>query len=169
MVQTRKATAVAATACGLLLAAGCGGGGSSSDSSPPPPPASSETTLSVGTRSVNAAANYGDPAPSAAVNLSVTSPPASGLYAGATLTGDAVAYVDFVPRTATEADVVVNMRPPVELPLGTSNGTVTVQVCYDDQCAREVRGSPVTIDVSYSIASRSAVSLAGSSLSVTDA
>ena len=169
MVQTRKATAVAMTACGLLLAAGCGGGGGGSggDDSPLPPPASSETTLSVGSRSVSVAADYGDPAPSSAVHLGVTNPPASGLYAGAVLTGDVVAYVDFIARTPTEADLVVNLRSPVDLPVGTSNGTVTVHVCYDDQCAREVRGSPVTIDVSYSVASRSAVALATPSVSVT--
>jgi hypothetical protein len=151
-------------ACGLLFLAGCGGGGGSGGSGGTPG-GSNEATLSVSPSSLTVAANYGDPAPTRTVRLSVKNPP-DQLYAGASVSGEAVAQMDIVGVSATAADLVLYLRPPVDLPVGQTLATVTVRVCPDEQCSRELRGSPATITVSYSIASPSVVSLAGGTVVV---
>jgi hypothetical protein len=60
----------------------------------------------------------------------------------------------------------VRYRPPFELPVGTHSDTVKVHVCEDDQCAKEVRGSPATFTASYTVSNPTSATLTTPSLSV---
>ncbi len=159
-----KGAGVIAAAGALFCLVGCGGGGGGSSGGGTSGALPGDATLSLASRSVSATANYGDPAPTTSVRLSVKDAPSATLYVGAGVTGPAVANADFNPVSSTESDVLVYLRNPVELEQGTSTATVTVQVCYDPQCSRQVRGSPASIAVEYTVSSRSSVSLASAAV-----
>lgn len=153
--------AVAVSAVSLLSFAGCGGGGGGGSS------ASTETSISIATPSVSATAGYGDPAPTRTVRVTATNVPDDGLYIGFDTTGEAVSFVDFNAISATQVDVVVHFRQPVELPVGTVTSSISVEVCYDERCTRQVRGSPASVAASYSVTSPSTVALGTASVSAT--
>jgi hypothetical protein len=154
-----KVAALAAVS--LLSFTGCGGGGGGDSS------ASTETSMSIATTSVSAAAGYGDSAPTRTVRLTATNVPADGLYIGIEASGQAVSFVDFSPISNTQVDLVVQFREPVELPVGMATASIRVEVCYDEQCTRQVRGSPASLAASYSVTSPSTVELGTALVSAT--
>lgn len=154
---------VAVAAVSLLSFTGCGGGGGGGGASS----AATETSISIATPSLSATAGYGDPAPTRTVRLTATNVPADGLYIGINATGEAVASVDFNAISNTQVDLVVQFRQPVELPVGTATSSVRVEVCYDENCTRQVRGSPASVAASYSVMSPSTVGLATPSVFAT--
>jgi hypothetical protein len=154
-----KVAALAAVS--LLSFTGCGGGGGGDSS------ASTETSMSIATASVSAAAGYGDYAPTRTVRLTATNVPDGGLYIGIEASGQAVSFVDFSPISNTQVDLVVQFRQPVELPVGTATASIRVEVCYDEQCTRQVRGSPASLAASYSVTSPSTVGLGTALVSAT--
>ncbi len=122
-----------------LLMAGCGGGGGGGGSSTPQPVAS------VGQSSVTLSAPDTGTAPSTAVSLSATDVPQAGLYV---LSYGSKGYV----TTGFDgSNVVITGVNPASLPVGTYQDDVKVEVCYDDHCARQVRNSPLTIAVIYTV------------------
>lgn len=117
------------TACG-------GGGGGSSDPG---------VTLSVNPTSVSLSGVTTGTAPSASVELVVNKVPDDGLYV--LVSGGAKGYV-----TASfdgNVSVIINGEAPSSLAAGTYKDSVSVKVCYDDQCQRQVNHSPLTIPVTY--------------------
>ena len=131
---------VRAWAAGLVVVflAACGGGGGSSQ------PAVSVSA--VPTTAVLAGTTTGA-APSTSIELSATNVPDAGLYV--LVSGSSQGYV-----SATfdgEQDVVITGVNPASLAARTYQDSVSVKVCYDSQCSRQVNNSPLTIPVTYTV------------------
>lgn len=134
--------AVVAVAC-LLAIVACGGGGGSGSQK------ESTVSMTLSTTSVDKTTNYDEPAPTTSVRVGVNEVPASGLYVGARVSGNAVARIDLLQASSTEMDVWLTFPAPSELAPGTYASTVRVEVCYDDGCRRHVRNSPADVTVRY--------------------
>jgi hypothetical protein len=151
--------AAAAAVASLWLVAGCGGGGGSGGSK--------TTSVAIASQAVNVTAAYGDPAPTHPIRITATNPPKEGLYMELRGSPDALSSAYFNSISDHVVDAVLQFRPPVELPVGTVNSSVTIRVCYDQACTLEVRGSPASVAVNYTVTNQSTVALATSSVSVT--
>jgi hypothetical protein len=162
----RRAAGLAAL--NILFLSGCGGGsGGGGGSAGLPEP--SEPTVSIATHSVAASAGYADYAPLRTVVMTATNVPDDGLYVGVNTTNNGLASIDFNVTSATTADLLLQFRAPVDLDIGTVTDQVTVFVCLDDQCATQVRGSPMTLSATYSVSSPTVATLETPSLSVSGA
>lgn len=139
ILNTRRA--VVAIAC-LMAVAACGGGGSGSQQG-------SAVSMTLSTTSVDKTSNYDEPAPTASVRVSVSEVPASGLYVGTGMSGNAVARIDLLQASSTEMDVWLTFPAPSELAPGTYTSTVRIEVCYDQGCRRHVRNSPADVTIRY--------------------
>lgn len=145
MVSRRFA---ALAALNILALSACGGGGGGGETV-----ASSEPSVSIATRSVTASATYADYAPSRTVVVTATNVPDAGLYVGVDAGTNGIASTDFQATSATTANLILQFRSPTDVDVGTVTDQVTVYVCFDDQCARQVRGSPMTVTASYTVSS----------------
>ncbi len=123
----------------------------------------------MATRSVTASASYADYGPTRTVTVTAANVHDDGLYVGVDATNNGILSVDFQASSETTASLVLQFRSPVDLDVGTVTDQVTVYVCMDDQCARQVRGSPMTLSASYSVSSPMVAALAVTSVSVTGA
>lgn len=132
---------IRAWAAGLVVACltACGGGGGGDGNS------KSAVTLSVSPASVSLAGVTTGSAPYAYVQLNVTNLPDDGLYVsvGNGSRGYVTAYFD------GSESVVISGEAPSSLAPGNYTDSVTVKVCYDDHCQRQVGHSPLTIPVTY--------------------
>lgn len=129
---------------GWCLMAGltaCGGGGGGGPN----------TSLSLSTQQITASATTDEPAPTATLQATLTNPPAAGVYVGYTNTAQAVTGVDFVGTSDTTATISIFLKAPAQLGVGVYTDTVTIYVCYDEQCARPVGNSPQTVTVEYRV------------------
>lgn len=149
-------------ACGACLLAACGGGGGSSGAGP-----SGTATLSADSTAIAAVATYSDDAPRHSLVLTVTKVPRDGLYVGYLVEGSAVNLVDFQQVSDTAAQLNVTLLSPLDLEVGTTTDNIEVHVCYDEACDREVRGSPLDIEVAYTISAPMTVSMSTTSVAAT--
>jgi hypothetical protein len=162
-MASRIATGLAALSALFLSACGGGGGGGNSPASPPEP------SVSIATRSVTASASYADFAPTRSVAITAANVPDTGLYVGIDTSNNGIDSAAFEGTSGTTADLVLQFRSPIDLSVGTVTDQITVYVCKDDQCAQQVRGSPMTLSASYTVSSPMVASLASPSVSVTGA
>lgn len=84
------------------------------------------------------------------VGFTVENPARDGLWVYAEAVGSAVDFVGFdfssgMPR------LQLYFRSPASLGEGLHTDSVTLHVCLDDQCAREIIGSPATIEVTLEV------------------
>ena len=131
---------IRAWAAGLVLAflAACGGGGGKSDPL---------VSVSASPTSATLAGTNTGAAPSTSIVMSVTDVPNDGLYV--LVNGSSKGYV-----SATfdgQQSVMITGVNPATLAVGTYNDSVSVEVCYDDKCARQVANSPLKIPVTYTV------------------
>jgi hypothetical protein len=165
MVSVLKKAAIWAVS---LCIAGCGGGGGSgSTGTPRSGGVSAEPAMSLGATSVSVSADYGDMAPARSVRLTASNPPAAGLFLFGDFTGEALASIDFVAASRTQGDLTLQFRDPVDLPAGTTTESVRIMVCFDEQCTRQVQGSPATVAVNYTVTDSSTIALASASVAAT--
>ena len=122
---------------GVLVSA-CGGGGGGSST----PPVTASVSPSVATLS----AATTDGAPSTTLQLSVANIPAAGLFAAAS--NGAKGYV--TAHFGGTSVVVTGIAPNV-LPAGVYQDEISVAVCYDDQCKRQISNSPLKVPVTYTV------------------
>lgn len=108
-------------------------------------------------RSEQAAVELGagliDPAvPTANPRFSVTGMPAdSGVHFSATSSTNGIARYSITTGFGIDTGVYLEFRGPAELGVGTYADAITLRACYDSSCAREVSGSPITLDVTYRV------------------
>jgi hypothetical protein len=126
----------------LLQACGGGGNGDGGDSG-------SDARLTVSPKTVSVAATPGDASPSQNITLTVSNPPASGLFLEASGSSAGIATIDFVASSTSQGTLIIDFRAPSSLQNNTYTDTITLRVCPDDQCASEIRGSPATVTTSY--------------------
>lgn len=133
----------------LLLAtvlAGCGGGGGGGGSAPDRSPA-----VSASTTSINVSATPGDPAPTASVVLTLANAPATGLYLDGEYSSNGVDNIDSTTQSASQETVTLRFKRPGGLQNGAYTDTLTLRVCNEDPCRTQVRGSPITVNVTYQV------------------
>lgn len=160
---------------GVLALAGCGGGGGDSGgagsggtgsngggtgTAPP------EAQIFVNTPKLAVTAGWGDYMPSRTVELTAAYIPTGGIFVGHKLEGDGVSGVNLTIQSSYLANVRVAFETPLDLPVGTYQATLTLYGCYDDQCAKQVKGSPIAVPVTYTVTS-SEVSLLTPAIAVT--
>lgn len=90
---------------------------------------------------------------SAESTVTLHNPPSGGIWIAIDATESGIYSFDFYGVTETEATLVVYFKPGNSLPAGTYLDTVTLYVCYDESCNRNVGNSPLEISVSYVVTS----------------
>jgi outer membrane protein assembly factor BamB len=134
-----KAWAAALAAAWLTACSGGGGG----HSTPP-------ITISVTPTTLSLTASINGQGPTATSVLTASDVPSDGLYVLVTASQNNVVSVALNDGAAGE-NIVVTGNLPQALGVGTFTDTLTVQVCYDQQCARQVSNSPLKIPVTYTV------------------
>lgn len=132
----------------LLPSCGGGGGGDGDNGGPDPGPVA---RLTVSSTNVSAEATPGELAPSDAVTLTISNPPADGLYLQASYSDSGLERMDFVAGSGASGELQFFFRGPGSLVNDTYEDTVEVKVCTDEACAHPIDGSPKTIAVSYEV------------------
>lgn len=141
-----------AFAAGLLLLAGCGGGGDGPGLTGSGAPADN-VSLTLPSRSVALSIGPQDPVASTTFTMSVSAVPEGGLTALFDSDDPAISDI-FIERTdGTTAFVKVVYRSPTEIPDGVYDSPITVRVCYDEACQRQVTGSPAVVQSRYTVRS----------------
>ncbi len=150
-MTSRRAAGFAALS--ILLLSACGGGGGGGGGGPP------QASVSIAQRSVSASASYAEYAPTRTIVLTAANVPDTGLYVGVGASNNGIESVDFQAVSETQGNLVVQFRSPLDLSVGAFTDQIQVQVCHDDQCARQVVGSPITVSSSYVVNSPTTASL----------
>ena len=153
---SRARLAGAATLAALLSACGGGGGGGGSGSS---------ASVVASATSVTAAATYADNAPTRSFTVELLDPPDDGVYVDIRHDTDGVQQVDFTETAPGLADFTVSFRPPVDVEVGTVTDTITLTVCEDTRCDREVRGSPIRVTATYTVTSPTSATISTTAVS----
>jgi len=161
-MASRKFAALAAL--NILVLSACGGGGGGGGQTTRPEPVAS---VSIATRSVTASATYADYAPSRSITVTAANVPDTGLYVGVEAGTAGLASADLQPTSETTASLSLQFRSPIDLEVGTVTDQVTVYVCFDDQCDRQVSGSPMTVSVSYTVSAPMTAALVTPALEAT--
>lgn len=125
-----------------MFVAGCGGGGGDGDGGRSTP----QPSVTLSPSSVVLTASTVDAAPSAAVGVSVANAPDDGLYllANSGTRG-------YVTTSFDGYQIIVTGLVPGGLAVGTYTDTITVEVCYDAPCKRQIPSSPLRIPVTYKV------------------
>jgi hypothetical protein len=150
----------------------CGGGGGGGGGGVPgvgnPPPSGSGTRVSFSTTSVTVAATPGNAAPVSNITLTVTNPPASGLYVEGNYSANGIDNVGFVASSPTQATLTIYFRTPGSLQNSTYTDTIQLRVCTDDPCNTQIAGSPANINTTYTVSGNgtSAASLDRNSIDI---
>lgn len=141
-----------------VLVAGCGGGGDDAT-----------TRVTVDSTSISVSATPTDPAPYRTLTLSVSQPPAAGLYHGEDFSTRGLESVNLLPTSNASAQLQLAFKPAAALADGVYIDTVLIAVCSDNRCAHHVAGSPMTVTTRYTVSGGSAnsVTIDRSAISVT--
>jgi hypothetical protein len=84
--------------------------------------------------------------------LYVTNLPSSGLWVIVTQPSSGfVVSAGLAPYSGPSAVVGLTLKSPAQLGSGLFNGSVTFQVCYDEQCQNPVQGSPVVEPLTFAV------------------
>lgn len=131
-------------------ASSSGGSGSSSGNS------TSVPTLSAANTNVSVTVSPTAGTPGPYVNLSVSSPPSGGLWYATTQLGSAVAsssviWNPYLTNGAQGGQLEMMLYSPAFMGSGTYQDTVRVWVCTDSKCANPIAGSPISVNVSYTV------------------
>lgn len=126
----------------LLQACGGGGGGGGGGGS------GSGPRLTASATTFSESATPGQAAPLRSVVLTVTNPPAAGLFVQIAATTSGIHFPGFEPGVGA-GTVNVLFRSPGSMQNGTFNDSITIRVCTDDQCRSQIAGSPVTVTTQY--------------------
>ena len=121
---------------GVLVSA-CGGGGGSS--TPP-------ITVSITPAAATLSATTTGLAPSTALLLSATNVPDAGLFVAASNGAKGYVTADF-----DGSNILVTGISPSVLPVGVYQDEISVELCYDDQCKRQLASSPMKVPVTYTV------------------
>jgi hypothetical protein len=85
------------------------------------------------------------------LTLSVDPVPREDLILVFDHTENAVTFVDLGTTTERTADVLIFFRSPDTLLPGVYSDLVTLRICSDESCSREVSGSPLQVSTQYTV------------------
>ncbi len=129
----------------LLTACGGGGGNGSSQSS------NSNVAMSLSPQTLSVSATTTQPAPTSGFQLNVTGLTQNqGVYSGAIFTGQGINQVINNGGTLP-ATITIQFDSPAALGPGTYDGTVQVEVCFDQACKQPLANSPQSVQVQYTV------------------
>lgn len=143
----------------IMLMAGCNGGRDSNTQVPVDPvdpvdsapsmSADSEPSLSIDTKQLSiSAANDQQNRPSASLSISISSKPKGRVFVKYDFSNSGIAGLDFNSQE-TGVQFYVNYKAPNSLPVGTYNDILTLYVCLDQACSKQIKGSPAVIPSTY--------------------
>lgn len=134
-----------------------GGGGVSSSSGG----GSSGLSMSLSASSVSVTASTSGAAPTASVEVILNQVPTTSLYIGYNNTSNGISSLSFSAVNSTTENVTINFDSPAQLGAGTYSDTVTLAVCYDQECESQIANSPQTVQVQYIVTGASSGSSSG--------
>ncbi len=132
-------------AIAVLLLSACGGGGNQP-----------ESVLSASTMTVTARSQEANASPQETVFLSVSNPPQDGFESGVAFTQNGINSAQLIPLSDTAANLLISFKPAASLSPGVYQDFVSVVACYDAECKRQFKGSPLIISVTYIVSSSGA-------------
>jgi hypothetical protein len=137
----------------LLQSCGGGSGGNGNGGNGNGNGSGNDTTpgVTANTTTVTESAEAGALGPSGFVTLTVTNPPDEGLFVAGQFSTNGIETIDLVTLNETQAQVVVYFRLPGSLQDGTYDDDIGLQICLDDACDDEIRGSPLAITTHYTV------------------
>lgn len=137
----------------LLLAAAlvaCGGGGGGS------PGSGERTAVAFSVRQFTATTAYDYPGPGyVTVPFTIVDAPEDGVTISLRANSNLVTDGEVVQDGPTRGRVHFVLAPGNTLAPYVNTFQITVGVCYDHDCTHHVRGSPVTLDITYDVRPRS--------------
>ncbi|MCU0757875.1 MAG: hypothetical protein MUF07_01565 [Steroidobacteraceae bacterium] len=83
--------------------------------------------------------------------LTLANVPTAGLFLDGEYSENGLDDVTSVTQSATQETVNLRFKRPSTLQNGTYGDTLTLRICNEDPCRTEIRGSPITINVSYQV------------------
>lgn len=92
-----------------------------------------------------------DAAPLESLILTATKVPKKGLYIDLDFTLNGLALVAFDVISDSQVRIDIFFRTPTSVGVGSHLDSIAISVCYDELCARQVRGSPANVTVSYTV------------------
>lgn len=143
-------SAIARSGVVLVFAAllqSCGGGSSGDNGNGNQPDSSTRVTANV--TNVAVSATPGEDSPLGSVMLTVTNPPADGLFVEGNYSTNGIDTVNLITVSATQATLHIIFRIPGSLQNGTYPDTIQLRICRQQPCVTQVAGSPLTITTSY--------------------
>ena len=141
----------------------CGGGGGDSNGGG----GNSNVRLSVSTKQVSVAAEPGDQQPVGSVVLTVTNPPKDGLFVGTILSGSGVESFDLSATSETQATLSDHLPVSRHTPERHLHRLDRSTCLRRRPCAKEISGSPVTIETTYEVSGGVVGSLERNSVELT--
>ncbi len=128
-------------ALAALLLTACGGGGSGSSQS-----SNSNVFMSLSPQTLSVSATTTQPAPTASFQVNVTGLTQNqNIYMGAQFTGQGINQV-INNGGALPATITIQFDSPSSLGPGTYDGTVQVEMCFDQACKQPLSNSPQTVE-----------------------
>jgi chitinase len=85
------------------------------------------------------------------VRLTLSAAPALPVYVQTSHTTNAIQGAVYRTVSSMQTDVDISFRGGQSLGSGTFNDTVTLTVCYDSSCVRQVQGSPFTVSTTMTV------------------
>src|SRR5512134_1734383 len=141
--------AIARSGIVLVLAAllqSCGGGSGNNGNGNQP---DSRTRVTASATSVSAAATPGEAAPVQTFTLTVSNPPANGLFVEGAYSTTGIDALNFVGNSGTLATLTIIFRSPGSLQNGTYSDSIQLRVCTENPCVNQLAGSPINVTTSY--------------------
>lgn len=151
-----------------MLASGCGsgGGGSTSGGGGGGGGTTVVASLSVSPDNVAVSVASNTAAPTALIQATITSTATASFYIGVQSTNNGIASLDGA-QSGNDYNITLTFMDPATLGPGSYSDTVTVTVCYDQACARQITNSPQVIPVTYTVTAAGPVLTSLSPTSVT--
>ncbi len=150
MRATARCSSFLVSAIALLMAA-CGGGGGGAGGGGGGGGAPS-TGLTVSTTSVEISADAGVSSnPTATFNITVSNPPAAGVYIGGRFTNNGIEDVTLQASSATDAAITIIFKDPSILGPGVYDDSLQLGICTDSTCQTLQNGTQHTITVKYTV------------------
>ncbi len=145
LIRTSMAVRPVLVALAALLLAACGGGGGSGQNSNP------NVTMSVSPQTLTLSATTTQPAPVNSFQVNVTGLTQNQeVYLGAQFTGQGINQVINNGGTLP-ATITIQFDSPAALGPGTYDGTVQIEVCFDQACKQPLANSPQSVQVQYTV------------------
>ena len=141
----------------VLALASCGGGGGGGDGE--------RLTLNLSSASVTFTAIQDGATPAAHTVVASLSGGGTGYVVDPVVNGTGFS-ASFLITSDTTADILITPFAPT-LAAGTYTGTVTLRVCADQNCSRDIAGSPAVINVSYTVQPKQGLAAAPLNLTFT--